>query len=178
LQVKSREAEDVVRQAGTSQLISVQIEGAEPVQALVRDLQLDVIRGNLLHVDLYQVDMSQSITVEVPLLLVGESPVVEQGQGILLQGIQSVEIECLPGDLFDALEVDLSVLAEVDQQITVGDLAVPSTITVLSSLDDVVARVTYLVEELEEEEEEEDLFEMPVAEPELVGREREEEEEE
>ena len=94
---------------------------------------------------------------------------------VLVIDLQSVEIECLPGDLLDDLEVDLSTLVEVEQQITVGDLAVPSTIQVLSDSDEMIVRIARMAEIVEEEEEEFEEFPVSV-EPELVGREREEEE--
>ncbi len=178
LQVKLGAAEEALKQAGTSQLISLAIAGADsPVQAIVRSLQRDAIHRNLLHLDLYQVEMTKTITVEVPLLLVGESPITEQKLGILLQGLQSVEVECLPGDLIDAIEVDLGELTEVDQQVVVGDLAIPSTVRILTDLNEMVVRMNPLAE-AEEEEEEEVLEEGIEAEPELVGREEEEEGEE
>lgn len=173
LQVRAKEAEEVVRLAGTSHLIAVRVAGEkEPIQALVRDLQRDPIRRELIHLDLYQVEMTRLITVEVPIVLVGEAPVVEQRVGILLQDTQSVEIECLPTDLIDVIEVDLSELTEVDQQITVGDLAFPPSIRVLSDPEEVVVRVSPL-----EAPPEEEVVELPGVEPELVGRRREEEEE-
>ncbi|HEC33278.1 MAG TPA: 50S ribosomal protein L25 [Chloroflexi bacterium] len=175
LQIRRSEAEDVVAEAGTSHLITIRVAGEEkPVQAVVRDLQRDPVRRNLLHLDLYQVEMTTSLTVEVPITLVGESPVVELREGILLQGLQTVEIECLPGDLIDAIEVDLSILTEVDQQITVADLAVPSSVHILSDPDEMVVRVSPLEAPVEEEEE---IEEIPEAEPEVVGRHRAEEKE-
>jgi len=152
LQVRAADAEETVGHAGTSQLIALRVGKKRPVQALVRDLQRDPIRRDLLHIDFYQVEMSKSVTAEVPILLVGESPVIEQREGILLQGVQTVEIECLPGDLINAVEVDLGVLTEVDQQLTVADLAVPSTIRILSDPHEVVARVSPLSAVVEEEE--------------------------
>jgi len=178
LQIRTSDAEDLLRQVGGSQLITLHIVGEkQPIQALVRDLQRDPIRRNVLHLDLYQVEMTETITVEVPVILVGRSPVVEQREGILLQGTQTVEIECLPGDLIDAIEVDLSQITEVDQQIAVGDLAFPSSIRILSDPEEMVVRVSPLEAPLEEEVEEE-IEEVPEAEPELVGRRKEEEEEE
>jgi large subunit ribosomal protein L25 len=170
LQIPTVEAESIVRRVGTSQLITLHIAGdKKPVQALVRDLQRDTIRRDLLHLDLYQVEMTQVITVEVPLVLVGESPVVEQGEGILLQGTQTVEIECLPGDLVDAIEVDLSGLVEADQQITVADLAIPSSIRVLSDPEEMVVRISRL-EEIPEVEVEEEIEAVAEGEPEVVAR--------
>lgn len=171
LQVRTTEAEETLEKAGTSHLITVRVgKEKEAVQALVRGLQRDPIRRGLLHLDLYQVEMTKSITVEVPVVLVGTSPVVERREGILLQGTQTVEIECLPGDLIDAIEVDLGDLTAIDQQITVADLAVPSSIRVLSDPEEMVVRVSPLEAVPEEEG-----VEVAVGEPELVRRRKEEE---
>ena len=178
LQIRAAEAESAVRRAGSSHLIALHIAGEKkPVQALVRDFQRDPIRRELLHIDFYQVEMASTLTVEVPIILVGESPVVERREGLLLQGTETVEVECLPSDLVDAIEVDLSQLTEVDQQITVADLAVPSSMRILSDPDEVVVRVSPLEAPTEEEEEEEEMEEVEV-EPERVMRRKEKEEEE
>jgi large subunit ribosomal protein L25 len=66
----------VLSQVGGSQLVNINVEGADgPEFALLREVQRDVITGALLHVDFYRVMMSQTITTEIPLLTVGESPV-------------------------------------------------------------------------------------------------------
>ena len=109
-----------------------------------------------MHVDFYRVQMTERLTAEIPLVTVGESPVVEERTGILLQGISAIEVECLPGDLVDAIEVDLSDLVEIDQGVYVRDLAVPAGIEILADLDEMIVRLVPLeAEELLEEEEEE-----------------------
>ncbi len=174
LVVRAPEAENVVREAGTSQLITLHISDEKrPVQALVRDVQRDPIRRDLIHLDFHQVEMTTRVTVEVPIVLVGESPVVARRDGILLQGAETIEIECMAGDLIEAIEVDLSQLTEVDQQITVADLAVPSKIRILSDPEEMVVRVSPLEVSAEEEE----VVEEGMAEPEVVTRRREREEE-
>jgi large subunit ribosomal protein L25 len=138
---------DVLSQVGGSQLVNIQVENADgPEFALLREVQRDVITGDLLHVDFYRVMMSQTITTEIPLLTVGESPVAEQKEGILLHGVAEIEVECRPGDLVDAIEVDMSGLTEVGQAILVDDLAVPSGIDVLTDPDEMVARLVPLEE--------------------------------
>jgi len=98
--------------------------------------------------------MTERLTAEVPLEIVGESPVVEQKQGILLQGLSTVEVECLPGNLVDAIEVDLSDLTEVDQALHVRDLAVPAGMKILTDPDEMIVRIVPLEarEEIEAEE--------------------------
>ena len=161
LQFEERSLRQVLSSVGGSQLVGVKIEGnKQPEMALIRDVQRDPIRGNFLHVDFYRVKMTERLTAEVPLVTTGGSPVIEAREGILLQGITSIEVECLPGDLVDAIEVDLSDLVEIDQGIYVRDLAVPAGIDVLTDRDEMIVRIVPLEEEelLEEEEVEEELM--------------------
>ncbi|MGD8998260.1 MAG: 50S ribosomal protein L25 [Anaerolineae bacterium] len=181
LQFDKYDLRHVLSQVGGSQLINIKIDNAdEPESALLRDVQRDVITGDLLHVDFYRVMMTETITTEIPLLTTGESPVVEQKQGILLHGISEIEVECLPGDLVDAIEVDLSDLTEVGQAILVEDLAVPSGISILTEADEMIARLVPLEEvELEKPEpelEEELIMAEELEEVEVIGKAREEEE--
>ena len=170
LQVRRREAEAVLAGAGTSQLVSVLVSGEKsPFHTLVREVQRDPISREVLHIDFYQVEMGKPITVDVPLVLVGESPVVERGLGILLQQRETIEIECLPKDLVEAVEVDLTGLTEVGQEITVADLAIPANIRVLADPDEVLVSVSP-VEEAEEVGEEEEVEAAAEAEPELIRR--------
>jgi large subunit ribosomal protein L25 len=157
LQFEERSLAHILSKVGGSQLIGINVKGdKQPEMALVRDVQRDPIRGNFLHVDFYRVRMTERLTAEVPLVVVGQSAVIEAREGILLQGISAIEVECLPGDLVDAIEVDLSDLVEIDQGIYVRDLAVPAGIDVLTDVDEMIVRIVPLeAEEIEEEEEEE-----------------------
>lgn len=156
LQFEERILRQLLSKVGGSQLVNVKIKGIkQPEIVLVRDVQRDPIRDTLLHVDFYRVQMTERLTAEIPLVIVGESPVVEARTGILLQGISAIEVECLPGDLVDAIEVDLSDLVEIDQGVYVRDLAVPAGIEILADPDEMIVRVAPLeAEELPEEEEE------------------------
>lgn len=159
LQFEMRSLRHMLSQVGGSQLIHIKVKGQkQPEMALVREVQRDCIRGTLLHVDFYRVMMTERLTTEVPLAIVGESPVLELKEGILLHGISTIEVECLPGDLVDAIEVDLSDLVEVDQALYVRDLAVPAGIDVLTGSDEMIVRIAPLEAEEEEEEEEEELL--------------------
>jgi large subunit ribosomal protein L25 len=169
LQFEERRLRQVLSHVGGSQLIGVRIKGEERQEmTLVRDVQRDPIRLNVLHVDLYRVEMTERITAEIPLEIVGESPVVQSGEGILLMGVSAVEVECLPGDLVDAIEVDLSDLTELDQSLHVRDLAIPSGIDVLTDMDEMVARVVRPVSEEALEEELEEVMVPGVAEVEVI----------
>jgi large subunit ribosomal protein L25 len=160
LQFEERSLRQVLSNVSGSQLVNIKIKGVkQPEIALVRDVQRDPIRGTFLHVDFYRVQMTERLTAEIPLITVGASPVVEARTGILLQGISAIEVECLPGDLVDAIEVDLSELVEIDQALYVRDLAVPAGIDVLADADEMVVRVVPPeAEELLEEEVEEEVI--------------------
>jgi large subunit ribosomal protein L25 len=155
LQVEERELNRVLAQAGEHRLIALKIGRArKPQMALTRDVQWDVITGRPLHVDFYAVVMTEKITTAVPLVLVGEAPAADRAGVILLQGLDEVEIECLPGDLIEAIEVDVGELEEVDQAISIGDLRLPPTVDILTDPEEIVARVAWAAaEEVEEEEE-------------------------
>jgi len=162
LKFEMRELQRLLSETGGSQLVGIKIKGqAEPEMALVRDVQRDPIRQTILHVDFYRVKMTERLTTEIPLELIGESPIAALNEGILLQGISSIEVECLPGDLVDAIEVDLSELVELDQALYVRDLAIPSGIDVLTDTNEMIVRVVPIAEE--------EVFEAELEEVEMPG---------
>lgn len=172
LQFVQSDLERMLKRAGTTILISLQIgEGGEKRTALVRDIQYDVIRQTVEHVDFYQVVMTDKITTDVSIVLVGDAPIESLGHGSVLQEMTSVEIECLPADLVSALEIDVSSLTKPGDTLSVEDLQVPDSITVLADGDDLV--VTTHAFRAEEEEEIEEIVE-EAAEVEVVGEELEE----
>ena len=176
LQFEERRLQQVLSHVGGSQLIGVRIEGEDQQEmTLVRAVQRDPIRLNVLHVDLYRVEMTVRITAEIPLEIAGESPVVQSNEGILLQGVSTIEVECLPGDLVDAIEVDISDLTELDQSLHVRDLAIPSSIDILTDVDEMVVRVVPMVTEEALEEELEEALLPVVGEVEVITEARPEE---
>jgi large subunit ribosomal protein L25 len=177
LQAKARELMKVLSKAGSSRLIAIKVEGeSDPHMALVREIQREPIRGDLLHTDFYAVSMTEKITVEVRIHFTGASPAVTRNEGVLTYGADTIEIECLPGDLIDSISVDLSSLAQVGDAIHVRDLTIPGTIKVLDDADDLVVRVTYLAAE-EVEPVPDVAATMAVVEPEVIKKGKIEEEE-
>jgi len=179
IQIPTKELQGSLKAAGGTNLIVINV-GKEKINVLVRDVQRGILRGELLHVDFYAVDMNVAITAEVPVLHVGESELLESGQAMLITEITSVEVECLPDQIPSNLELDLSSLTEIGQAMTVADLTAPAGVAILSAQDDTLVRLDYavaLVEE-EEEEEEEELEMGEGEEVEVIRRGKEEEEEE
>jgi len=148
LQVPARELHRALATAGTNRLIRLTLDAREePRVVLIRDVQRDTITQSLLHVDFYEVVMTEKITAQIPINLVGESPAVDKKGGLLVRGLDSLDVHCLPGLLEEAIEVDISVLEDVDQAILVKDLDVGEGIEVLSNPEEVVAQVLTVREE-------------------------------
>lgn len=113
---------DTMRKAGETNLIHLMIKGdtkARPV--LVSGYAQDPVTGAMLHVDFHEVDLKQKTTATVPLKTVGESEAVKSGL-VLVMMKNELEVEALPTDLPDAIEVDISVLTEVGSTIHASDL--------------------------------------------------------
>ncbi len=172
IQIESKTLHKVLAQAGGNTLVSLQIGDKQPVLTLAREIQRDIIRHHIVHVDFYQVVMTEKITAEVPIVLTGEAPAVEEKGGVLVHGLNTVEVQCLPGDLPSSFKVDLSSLADFNSLVAVADLQVPPSITILSDPDSVIVRIEAprMIEEVEEV--------APPAEPELIRRVAEAEEKE
>ena len=174
IELEGRAASKILDRASGSTLLQLQLEGQEHM-VLVREIQRDVIRRNLMHVDFLKVAMDVRITAEVPIELVGRAPAVEELGGVLVTGINSVEVEALPSDLRDRVTVDLETLVKIDDSITAGDLFLGEGVELLTDPAELVARVIYQAEEVLEEVVEPEV--VPVAaEPELVERGKREEE--
>lgn len=176
-QVEGAEFERVLRDGGNSQLVKVDLEG-EDINVLVREIQRHPVRHNLLHADFYIVNMSETQQVSVPLVTVGA--VTVSADLVMVQSMDSVEIEALPADIPAAIEVDVSRLETPESPpITVADLPTIAGVSYISDADEPICSLILSRAAISEEEEmeEEELLDTDV-EPEVIGRGREEEEEE
>lgn len=148
LQVEEKILQKVVVQAGRNRLIKLTIDSGAPRLVLTREVQRNPISGRLVHVDFQEVSLTEKITTQVPLVLIGASPAVARGEGLLIHGIDSVEIRVLPADLIPQIEVDVSKLEHVNQSLFVRDLQVSDKIEILTSGDEMVAKVVPVKEEV------------------------------
>ena len=175
LELELFEASKVLSKIGSSTLVSLKV-GRQTHQVLVREIQRDVIRRDIKHVDFLKVAMDVVIRASVPVELVGEALAVSELGGVLVSGLAVVEVEALPSDLPDRMVVDLELLVEIEDTITVSDLSFGEGVEVLTSMDEVLAHVIYQVEEeIEEEEVEEEFLDEEGAE--VIDEDKEEEEE-
>jgi large subunit ribosomal protein L25 len=142
IQAQERPLFKALQQAGQTALIDLYI-GNEPAPTVVltREVQHNAINGRLLHVDFYQVRLTEKVKTSPHLRFVGESPAVRLGLGVLLHNMTEVEVECLPTDLISAIEVDVSALESLDDNVLVRDLTVPAGVTILADPEEIVASV-------------------------------------
>ena len=150
LKVKRVEFEKTFKAAGESNLITLELGGA-PIKVLVKETQRDVIKGFFTHVDFYQVNMKEKIKTEIPLHFSGEAKAIKELGGVLIKDMSNVDVECLPGDLVDHIEVDISVLSTFADAIRVSDLKIPAGLTLLTPGDAMVAAVREPRKEVVEE---------------------------
>jgi large subunit ribosomal protein L25 len=124
-------------------IINLKVEGEPaPRTVVVRDLMRDPVTGRLLHVDFYQVSMTETMRADVPLVLIGTSEAVTTLGGVLLQTLESIAVEALPGDIPTQFDVDVSTLTQLEESIHVKDLGIDtSKLTLHTDPDVVVARV-------------------------------------
>ena len=153
LQCDTAELKNVISHAGTTRLVSLKIVGErQPKNVFIREIQRDTISKQLLHVDFYQVKMEEKMAVEVPIVLVGEAPALKAKGRMLAHGITNLSIECLPTNVPPQIEVDISILEEVDQAIHVKDIAVDPDITVHVDPEQLIVKIAEAVVKVEEEE--------------------------
>ncbi len=165
--------EDIKNKVNTNAIIDLKIGEDEEKTTMIKDYQKDVIKGKIIHVDFQQIFMDEKITVTVPVNIIGDSIGVQEG-GVLQQLMREIEIEALPADIPEKLDLDISEL-DVGDSLQVKDIEVPEDIELMTSLDDVIVTVVTPSEEIEEEVEEE--LEEEFVEPEVIGEEGEELEE-
>ena len=148
ISVPQKEFDKVYNEAGESSIINLVLDSKKhPV--LIYDLQRDPVTDEVLSVDFNQVRMDKKVQIWVPLNFVGESEGVKSG-GILVKAMQELEVEALPTNIPQEIEVDISVLTDIDQSIYVKDLKIPADVEALVGPDTAVASVSAPITEEEE----------------------------
>lgn len=153
IQMNAKDLRRALRITGMNQLATLDVEGKE-YTVLARDIQQHVTRGDVMHIDFMEVDMTVTIKSEADLVAVGTSAAEETGEGVVTLSIYSLELECLPDALISRIEIDISVIETPGDTIHVSDITVPDGVTILTDPEILVARFSITrAEEVEEEEE-------------------------
>ncbi len=145
------EFQKVFVKSGRTHLVDLAIDGRTE-KVLVREVQTHPRFIGPIHVDLYQVNLQEKIEVEVPVRLVGESAAVKRGDADILQPLHAIRVECLPSDIPEAFEVDLTPLEEVESELRVSEVRVPKDVTLLEDPEELVVKIVHKREMKVEEE--------------------------
>lgn len=141
ISVDAHEFEQLRRRTGPNALVDLSIDGKKPRPVLVSAVQVHPVNRRTLHVDLFLVRMTEELTVDVPLVAVGESPAVADQGGTLLHPSESVRIRALPDRLPQSIEYPVESLIDFDTAIYVRDLVIPADVTLVSDGDEIIAKV-------------------------------------
>ncbi|RKX94126.1 MAG: 50S ribosomal protein L25 [Spirochaetes bacterium] len=156
--VRRAEFESIFEEIGEHSIITLNLNDKEKVDVIVKDYQIDPVRKSLIHLDFLEIESGKELRTEIPIKIVGESKGVKKG-GILEEFLREIEVECLPKDLPEYIELDISDL-DLGDSFHVSDLKVKEGIKILSSPDQVIltigvpSKVAAATETTEEEEEE------------------------
>jgi large subunit ribosomal protein L25 len=148
--IPAREFIKVYKEAGENTAVTLTI-GGEKISTLIHDMQRDAVTGTITHVDFLIIDMKKEIEVAIPLEFTGTADAEKNGLGTIVKVIHEVEVKALPNDLPHSFEIDVTVLATLEDQIHVKDIKLPKGVTMITDGEEVIALVAAFAEEKEEE---------------------------
>jgi len=143
VQVPQKDFDAVYKEAGETGLVDIEL-GDKVTPVLIHNMQKD-FRGNILHADFFQVNLKEKVKTMIPLEIVGELKAVLDKIGLLMNILSEVEVEALPAELPENIEVNVEHLTNIDDQVTVADLKVPEGVTVLTEAEQVISKIGELV---------------------------------
>ncbi|PIQ73436.1 50S ribosomal protein L25 [Candidatus Roizmanbacteria bacterium CG11_big_fil_rev_8_21_14_0_20_36_8] len=153
--------------AGETNVVYIAVD-SKKIPTLISEIQIHPVTQSILHIDLRKIDLTHKIEAHVPILLVGESEAVESKNGVVISQMDEVKIESLPEDIPNQIEIDISKLSEIGDIFRVSDLVVEGSFVIL---DEPERAIVSIIEHKEEEIEPETVSE----DPEIIGKEAEEE---
>lgn len=152
LTLKYSDIREILTKQGKSAFLKLFVEGQE-YAAIIKDLRFDILNGNLLHVDLQNVSLTEKIQVEVPLRLKGRE-MIEKGGLVVNQQINNLTIECLPQDTPHFIEIEI-LRMKLGDVITASKVEIPEGATLVNDPDDVIVSLIEVRHDEQEEETEE-----------------------
>src|SRR5215471_2679420 len=169
-------------EAGRNTILKLDIAGQGASNAILKSWQVDPVKETFLHADFYRIAMDVAIRVTVPIHAVGEARGVKVDAGILELVVRAIQVECLPGDIPERIDVDVSDIG-INEALRVSDVKVPAKVKVLEAPDQVVVHVVSVKEEAAPTAAaaaptaEGEAAAAPAAEPEVIKKGKKEEEE-
>ncbi len=148
--VDAHEFEVLRKHTGPNTLVDLSVDGKKALPVLINGVQIHPVNRRTLHLDLFLVRMTEELTVDVPLTPIGDAPAIIQLGGTLLHPTETVRVKALPDHLPQSIEYSIETLIDFDATVHVRDLAIPGDVTLLTDLDEIVAKVQAPRVEVEE----------------------------
>jgi len=148
--VSTADFQAVYEKAGETGLIEL-IIGDKTHHVLIHTVQKDPVKNTLLHIEFHEVNLKEKVHADIPVELTGEPIAIKEKLGVLLPLLNHIEVEALPTDLPEHIQIDVSQLAAVNDQIIVGELSIPAEVTVLTDPTLIVVKIGAFVVEKEPE---------------------------
>lgn len=152
VQVPMKDFEKIFKEEGETGLIDVTLNSEKARPVLIKNVQFDPKLSTPVHADFYQVNLAEKIKTMVPVEPVGQPKAVLDKIGLLEVPLSEVEVECLPTDLPEKIEIDVSHLANIDEEIKVSDIKVPAVVTILTEPEQILFKIGELVTKEAEEQ--------------------------
>jgi large subunit ribosomal protein L25 len=137
----AREFDLLRRQAGRHAVVDLQLDGGKPLPVLLHAIQEHPVSRKAIHIDFLVVNMEEERTIDVPILIVGESDAVEKLGGVLLHLRDSVLVRAKPDDIPSGVELDITSLTDFELTLHASDLQIPDGVTLVTDESEAVARV-------------------------------------
>jgi len=167
LQCDTAELQQLLAHAGKTRLVSLKCDDEKkPRTVVIREVQKEPLTGELIHIDFYQVKMAEKVKMEIPIILVGETPALKSKENTLVQELNTLTVECLPINIPASVELGISPLVEPEQGLRVKDIELDKEVTVLNDPELLVVKISSRpIEKIVEEKIEEEAVETPEEEP-------------
>lgn len=150
LAVKRAEFERVFAKSGESGLVSLKLDDGRDMPVIIKDIQFDAVKHRAIHVDFYKVNMNEKVVAETSLNFIGEAPAVKAHGGIVVEHLDHIQVECLPADLVQKIDVDVSSLTELGDSLYIKDIKLPKGIEVKNDAEEIVVHVVEPKKHVEE----------------------------
>jgi len=141
IQVEVMAFERLRRTRATKNVLLLKMDNAAPQMALIRHIEHDAITGKVLHIDFARISLDERISVKVPLHFVGEAPGVKNESGVLIHIMDALEVECQASEIVDAINVEVSGLAEIDDILHARDVKLPEGYILITDPNEPIVKV-------------------------------------
>ena len=163
LQLPLKEFSKVYDEVHETGLVDLAVEGEAPVPVLIKNVHVHPMTYTPLHADFFKVNLKEKVKATIPIIAVGEPKAVTEKIGVLLQTLNEVEVEALPTDLPENIEVNVENLTNVDDSLTLADVKIPSEVEITADPGEMIFRIGELISEEAEELAEEEAAEAEAA---------------